>query len=188
MPPRIVSEPRHRRPTSRSGTTIVETIEPPPPPVSVLPDPGFHDTRIVQDAPHSSDIVTTSGSGFVKHGDHWDRISPRTSLVSTRSRDYYVDSASQAGRSPRGSIRYIEPRGSAKMIDRPSSSGHGVRQNIEKREYGMPDERQRHRHPARRSGSVAHVNPRSSTASHRSGRSTREKVVVVNRYGDKSYY
>jgi len=185
VPARIAAERRDARYRRASESAIIETIPPPPPPETLV-----RETQIVQTTPPGSVIESTGGgAALARHGDHWDRTSPRASVVSTHSRDYYVDgsvhgSRGHSGRGPHAhaGYRYVEPRNSATRLE-------GHRRSRSKKELGEKEYAERygyHNYHGRRSGSVHYVNPRHSTASHRSGRSTRDKVVVVDR--EKDYY
>jgi hypothetical protein len=191
MPPRVVTE---RRPSARAAASsrgsIIETIQVPPPPPSTRGGSVVRETQIVQAArpPTGTTIVRQDNYYGDRRGEYYEN-SPRTSVVSTRSRtrsrarsrerDYYVDRSPSiaGGRSPRGSFRHVDGRHSA--------------QRIEGQEF---DDRPRGRHEynnfhGRRSGSVNYVNPRHSyrsVRSHGGGRVSREKVVVVEKEG--GYY
>ncbi|KAG0134801.1 hypothetical protein HOY82DRAFT_553104 [Tuber indicum] len=179
----------HRRTGSRDSriqeTTVVETIKAPPPPPSTLSlsnNPGT--TTIIQaPEPPASIIGSTADSEMVRYH-HYPYDSPRASVVSARSRDYYVDSSAYAARSPRSSYRYIDARGSGR-VDGVGGVGGSGRKEMD---YVRGDRYGYNNYHGRRSGSMNIVNPRHSTASHRSARSMREKVVVVDQYGREKFY
>lgn len=167
-------------------TTVVETVKAPPPPPSALSLNSNHrgeTTTIIQaPEPPSSIIGSTAGGEMVRHH-QYPYDSPRASVVSTRSRDYYVDSSAYAGRSPRSSYRYVDARGSGR-VDGVGAGGSGKKEL----DYMRGDRYGYNNFHGRRSGSVSYVNPRHSTASHRSARSMREKVVVVDENGRQKFY
>lgn len=178
----------HRRTGSRDSrireTTVVETVKAPPPPPSALSLNSNHreTTTIIQaPEPPASIIGSAAGGEMVRHPYPYD--SPRASVVSTRSRDYYVDSSAYAARSPRSSYRYVDARGSGR-VDGVGAGGSGRKES----DYLRGDRYGYNNYHGRRSGSVSYVNPRHSTASHRSARSMREKVVVVDEYGREKFY
>ncbi|KAL7271023.1 hypothetical protein RUND412_006251 [Rhizina undulata] len=181
----------HSHSRSLETTTIVETIQMPPPPVSSIPNPRVHETTVYHANPPGLPTIGTVETAIVKRSDHhWDGAGPRASVVSTQSRDYYVDS-SFAGRSPRSSYRYVDPRGSSQRMDgRPVS--RGMNKDFDASEAhlraGRGDRYGYNNFHGRRSGSIHYVNPRHSTASYRSGRSVREKVVVVDDDGRVQHY
>ena len=183
MPARRVDRHSSRRPSAdHSRVSVVEAVQIPPPPppagpVIVSGGGGYGEAQIVQ---HYS---PTSNSPRREHFAQ----PPRASAVSTRSRerDYYVDGARVAARSPRNSYRYIGGRASAQAVEGTELDGERARAG------------ERHRYNnyhGRMSGSVSYVNPRHSHRSVRSeglgggGRMSREKVVVVERYADRSNY
>ncbi|KAG0638499.1 hypothetical protein HOY80DRAFT_1001765 [Tuber brumale] len=176
----------HRLTDSRDSriheTTVVEMVSAPPPPPSSLSLSNDHSgtTTIIQAPEPPASII---GSEMVRHNHHYPYDSPRASVVSTRSRDYYVDSSAYAGRSPRSSYRYVDARGSGRVdgVGIGGSGGKGM-------DYVRGDRYGYNNYHGRRSGSVNFVNPRHSTASHRSARSMREKVVVVDEYGREKLY
>ncbi|RPA89333.1 hypothetical protein L873DRAFT_1755160 [Choiromyces venosus 120613-1] len=176
----------HRRTGSRDSriqeATIIETVNAPPPPPSNLFLDNREMTTIIHPEPPMSVIGSGAGSEMGSHH-HYPYDSPRASVVSTQSRDYYVDSSAYAGRSPRSSYRYVDARGSGR-VDGAGAAGSGRKEL----DYVRGDRYGYNNYHGRRSGSVNYVNPRHSTASHRSGRSMREKVVVVDEYGREKFY
>ncbi|PWW76140.1 hypothetical protein C7212DRAFT_294580 [Tuber magnatum] len=158
---------------------VVRTVKAPPPPSSTLSlDNDRETTTIIQAPEPPASIVGGAAGGEMIHYDHYQKDLPRASVVSTRSRDYYVDSSAYAGRSPRSSYRYVDARGSGR-VDGVGVGGSGRKELA----YGRGDRYGYNNYHGRRSGSVSYVNPRHSTASHRSARSMREKVVIAEGYG-----
>ena len=192
MPARRADHHSSRRPSANhSRVSVVEAVQIPPPPPPARPvivsgsgsgggggdGSGYGEAQIVQHYSLSSNSPRR---------EHFSR-SPRASVVSTRSRerDYYVDGAQVSARSPRNSYRYIDGRASAQAIEGTELDGERARTG-ERHLYNN--------YHGRKSGSVSYVNPRHSHRSVRSqglgggGRMSREKVVVVDRYADRSNY
>lgn len=201
-------EPPHRvverRPSVRprtSRTNVVETVQVPYPRSS----PGSRDggggdgadmTReinVIQALPPPVETVRRGGGGggvgVFQH--EWEErtSSPRASVVSTRSRDYYVDrSPASGGGPPRGGFRYVNPRRSTHSVGVAAAAvAAGTWDDAER-----AGETEVHGHSSvRRRRSVRHVNP--ARQSHRSvrsrdGRISREKVIVVDRNEDEGVY
>ncbi|KAI5779457.1 hypothetical protein EDC01DRAFT_299327 [Geopyxis carbonaria] len=182
---RLVAHRHNRHGSGRS--TVVEPVYIPQAPVSL--SPSIRETQIIQAALPERRSETTTGA-VESTLDGWGRNSPGTSLVSTRSRDYYVDSASYAGRSPRNSYRYLDPRGSSQRIEQtPEYRNSGTEQP----EHGARTRGDRYgynNYHGRRSGSVSYINPRhshQSVRSTRNGRISKEKVLMVDRYTDSDH-
>jgi hypothetical protein len=130
------------------------------------------------------------------HHDEWERASsPRASVVSTRSRDYYVDRSPTSGgrKPPRGSFRYVDPRRSTHSVGVAAAAVAAAEAaGTLGDDAGGAGEREVLGHDnVRRRGSVRHVNP--ARQSHRSVRSrssriSREKVIVVDGNEDEGVY
>ncbi|CCX14235.1 Similar to hypothetical protein [Tuber melanosporum Mel28]; acc. no. XP_002835675 [Pyronema omphalodes CBS 100304] len=209
IPTRVATSHRNGRTSNRSS--VIETIQipPPPPPGASLAIANGHgarlsvdgrsahgrnsfnrsrETQVIQHRPPSAISHTGSYRGEGHRSTHGDRDllgyqgsvgGSRASVISTQSRErgYYVDGTIAGGRSPRSSYRYIDGRSSAQRLE------------VEDAERSRGGDRYGYNnYHGRRSGSVSYVNPRHSHRSVRStggGRVSREKVVVVDSYGEK---
>ncbi|KAH0605077.1 uncharacterized protein H6S33_005059 [Morchella sextelata] len=178
------------RSRDRETTTVIETIKMPPPP------PASHSVDRTETT-HTMIIQGGAAAAVPPSDSHWGSSgSPRASVISTRSNrdvDYYVDSSAShaGGRSPRASgIRYVDggPRGSSQRITDGAASSRGELGYSGSQRGGGGERYGYNNFHGRRSGSVSYVNPRHSAVSQRSARETREKVVVVDQYGNERYY
>ncbi|CUS07202.1 unnamed protein product, partial [Tuber aestivum] len=161
-------------------TAVVQTVKAPPPPPSTLSLDNNREVTTIIQAPEPPALVVggTAGGEMVRY-DHY-----RASVVSTHSRDYYVDSSAYARRSPRSSYRYLDYGRGSGRVDGFGTGGSGRKEL----DYGWGDRYGYNNYHGRRSGSASYANPRHSTASHRSARSMREKVVIAEGYGGEKLY
>ncbi|KAI5784920.1 hypothetical protein FPQ18DRAFT_265429 [Pyronema domesticum] len=185
IPTRVATSHRNGRTSNRSS--VIETIQipPPPPPGASLAIANGHGARLSVDgrSAHGRNSFNRSReTQVIQHhllGYQGSVGGSRASVISTQSRErgYYVDGTIAGGRSPRSSYRYIDGRSSAQRLE------------VEDAERSRGGDRYGYNnYHGRRSGSVSYVNPRHSHRSVRStggGRVSREKVVVVDSYGEK---